>query len=260
MQVEAPARLHVLVLGGTTEASALVAALAKDARIRCTLSLAGRTAVPKAAPVPTRIGGFGGVEGLSAWIAENRVQRVVDATHPFAARISRNAFEACARTATPILAVRRPAWTAHPGDRWIEVADMAAAVAALGPTPRRVFLTIGRQEVAAFAAAPQHAYHVRTIEPVGDALPVPHLTLVSARGPFSLEAERALMREASIEMLVTKNAGGAATYAKIAAARELGVPVVMVRRPAVPDSPSVTDAERALAWLSQPERSTRRGV
>lgn len=213
------------------------------------LSLAGRTRAPVAPPVPVRVGGFGGVDGLARFLTEERIDRLIDATHPFAARISANAAEAARRVGVSLLAIRRPAWVAEPGDRWTEVADMAAAAEALGERPRRVFLTIGRQEVAAFAAAPQHAYVVRSIEPIGDTLPVPRLRTIEARGPFDAEAEAALMREAGIETVVSKNAGGAATFGKILAARHLGLPVVMVRRPAKPEVPSVPDAAGALAWL-----------
>ena len=241
--------MRVLVLGGTTEASALVARLAAEPEIAATLSLAGRTTEPRPEPVATRIGGFGGAEGLARWLAENGIAAVIDATHPFAARISANAAEACRVGAVPLLAVRRPAWARQPGDEWREVPTVAACVEALGSAPRRVFLTIGRQEVSAFVRAPQHAYVVRTIEPVGDALPVPNIVTVSARGPFTLEDETRFMREAAIEVLVTKNSGGAATYPKIEAARRLGLPVVIVARPALPDLPSVEDAAGALLWL-----------
>lgn len=241
--------VRVLVLGGTTEGRLLVAALSGDARFAVALSLAGRTKGPLVAPVSTRVGGFGGALGLADWLRVHDVARVIDATHPFAARISHNAAEACLQTATPLLGVRRPAWEAVAGDRWIEAADMAAAVDALGAAPRRVFLTIGRQELASFARAPQHSYHVRTIEPIGAALPVPRLVPISARGPFSREAEAEFLSAAGIEMLVSKNSGGAATYAKIAAARDLGLPVVMVRRPSLPDIEFVSEIEDALAWL-----------
>ncbi|MFF8799991.1 MULTISPECIES: cobalt-precorrin-6A reductase [unclassified Methylobacterium] len=240
---------RVLILGGTTEASALAALIAGVPAFRVTLSLAGRTAAPRAEPVPTRVGGFGGADGLARWLAENAVAAVIDATHPFAARISANAASACAQRRVPLLAIRRPAWERRAGDAWIEVASVPASVEALGPLPRRVFLTIGRQEVSAFARAPHHAYVVRSIEPVGDALPVPDLTTVSARGPFSLADETRLMREAGIEILVTKNSGGAATYAKIEAARELGLPVVIVARPALPEVPAVPNAAGARDWL-----------
>lgn len=241
--------LRLLVLGGTTEAAALAALLADMPDWSVTLSLAGRTAAPRREPVPTRIGGFGGPEGLAHWIVGNRIEAVIDATHPFAARISANAARACAEARVPLLAIRRPPWERRPGDAWIEVETVAACVEALGPAPRRVFLTIGRQEVSAFARAPQHAYVVRSIEPVGDALPVPDLTTISARGPFGLADEIGLMREAGIEVLVTKNAGGSATYAKIEAARALGLPVIVVARPALPAVPAVPDAAAARDWL-----------
>ncbi|GLS46769.1 cobalt-precorrin-6A reductase [Methylobacterium brachythecii] len=243
--------LPVLILGGTTEASALVRALASSARFAVTLSLAGRTARPAPAGVPTRIGGFGGVEGLAAWMAEHCIARVIDATHPFAARISRNAAAACARAGVSLLAIRRPAWERVEGDNWIEIETMDQAAAAIGSAPRRVCLTIGRQELAAFAAAPQHDYLARTIEPVGDAVSLPRLTEISARGPFAVADEIVFLQEARTDVLVTKNSGGSATYAKIAAARELGLPVIVVRRPDVPDVPSVPDVEQALRWLEE---------
>ncbi|KQP10678.1 MAG: cobalt-precorrin-6A reductase [Methylobacterium sp.] len=237
---------RLLILGGTGEASALVRGLPPG--VEPTLSLAGRTAAPKAEPVPTRIGGFGGVDGLADWIEGNRITHVIDATHPFAARIAANAAGACARTGTKLLAIRRPAWEPVPGDRWRAVADMGAAVTALGAAPCRVFLTVGRQEVGVFAAAPQHDYVVRSIEPV--ALAVPRLTAIVARGPFAEADEAAFLRDQAIAVVVSKNSGGAATYGKITAARGLGLPVVMVARPPKPDVPSVADAAGALAWLA----------
>ena len=245
----------ILILGGTTEASALVARLAGRPDLDVTLSLAGRTAAPRPEPVPTRIGGFGGPEGLARWLDANGIAAVIDATHPFAARISANAAEACRARAVPLLAIRRPSWARQPGDDWIEVADVPACLPALGPAARTVFLTIGRQELSAFAAAPQHAYVVRTIEPVGEALPVPRVTQLRARGPFTLEDEMRLMREAGITVLVTKNSGGAATYPKIEAARRLRLPVVIVQPPPLPEVPSVSDAEGAMRWLLSPPPS-----
>ncbi len=241
--------MRILILGGTGEAGVLARALAGRADRAVMLSLAGRTAAPKAAPVPMRSGGFGGVTGLAAYLRAERIERLIDATHPFAATISGNAARAAALAGVPLLAIRRPPWTAGPGDLWTEVDGMNEAVAALGPDPRRVFLTIGRQEAGAFAAAPQHVYVARTVEPLGDALPVPHLTAIEARGPFDAAAEAALMRDAGIEILVSKNAGGAATSGKIAAARSLAIPVIMVRRPEKPDVPCVPDAAGALRWL-----------
>lgn len=214
-----------------------------------TLSLAGRTSDPKPAPVPTRIGGFGGIEGLAAWIAAHDIDAVIDATHPFAAIISHTVAAVCGTLGRPMLALRRPPWRAQAGDRWAEVATMDGAVAALGKQPRRVFLTVGRLELAAFAAAPWHRYLVRTIEPIGDALLVPEVTALQDRGPFDEAKERALMQAQGIEVLVTKNSGGSATAGKLIAARALGLPVVMVSRPQKPEVESVTTVDEALAWI-----------
>ncbi|WP_407526071.1 cobalt-precorrin-6A reductase [Methylobacterium oryzisoli] len=253
--------MRILLLGGTTEASGLARLLAANPALRPVLSLAGRTAAPAAAPIETRIGGFGGPEGLAAWLRAEGVAAVVDATHPFAQVISRNAAAACAVLGLPLLALRRPPWTAREGDRWQEVDTVAAAARALGEVRRRVFLTVGRLELAAFAAAAHHAYVVRTIEPVGDALPLPDLTVIEARGPFPEEAERDLMRRHRTEVLVTKNSGGSATYGKIAAARALGLPVVIVRQPDAPAAARVERPEDALAWLmAHRAASTRRLV
>lgn len=252
--------MRVLILGGTGEASTLARTLAGRPDLAVTLSLAGRTAEPKAEPVPMRVGGFGGAEGLFRYLVAEGIDRVIDATHPFAASISANAARASARAGLPLLAIRRPAWTRGSGDLWAEVDSIDAAVIALGPDPKTVFLTIGRQEAGAFAAAPQHAYLARTIEPLGDALPVPRLTVLQARGPFDAQAEAALMRAAGIEIVVSKNAGGGATYGKIAAARALAIPVVMVRRPEKPEVPSVPDAAGALRWLAHAAPATLRDV
>ncbi|AWN37888.1 cobalt-precorrin-6A reductase [Methylobacterium radiodurans] len=243
--------MRILILGGTTEASALARSLADRRDLACTLSLAGRTADPKPLPLPTRIGGFGGAEGLAAYLRDERVERLIDATHPFAARISRNAAWAAGSTGVTLLAVRRPAWIREPGDDWREVASVAEAADAIGTTPRTVFVTVGRNEAAAFARAPQHAYLVRTIEPLDGALPVPRLTEIQTRGPFDAVAEADFMRGQGVEVLVSKNAGGPATYGKIEAARALGLPVVMVRRPEKPAVACVEDVEGALRWLAE---------
>ncbi|MFT3973138.1 MAG: cobalt-precorrin-6A reductase [Amaricoccus sp.] len=223
---------HVLILGGTGDARALATRLAGRDRLRVTYALAGRTRAPETPACDVRIGGFGGTDGLAAWIAAEDVRVLVDATHPYAARISRAAAAAARATGIPLVPLGRAAWEPRPGDRWIPAADMAAAAIALGRPPARVFLAIGRQEVAAFRAAPQHAYVIRSIEPVApDALP-PHAETLLARGPFDEAAERRLLTERRIDVLVAKNSGGGATYGKIAAARALGLPVVMVARPA----------------------------
>lgn len=229
--------------------------LAERSASEVTLSLAGRTSAPKPAPVPTRIGGFGGADGLARWLRDNRIAAVLDATHPFAAAISRNAAEACRAAGVPLLALRRPPWRPVAGDRWTEVATMPEAVQALGPDRRCVFLTVGRLGLGPFAAAPEHRYVVRTIEPIGDALPVPNLVMIRDRGPFDAERERALMEREGIEVVVTKNSGGEATSGKIAAARALGLPVIMVARAEKPQVTSVTTPEAALDWVASHDRA-----
>ena len=220
----------MLVLGGTSEATALAHALAGRSHIGATLSLAGRTIAPAPQPLPTRIGGFGGADGLAAYLASEKIDVLIDATHPFAARISANARAAAAAAGCRLVVVGRPPWRPGPGDEWHEVDDIAGAVIALGPQPRRVFLTIGRQQVAAFAVAPHHAYLVRAVDPA-EADVLPGACWIFARGPYDAAAEAALMREHRIDVLVTKNSGGDATRGKLVAAAELGVPVIMVRRP-----------------------------
>jgi len=241
--------MRVLILGGSSEASALARLLAGRRDIEATLSLAGRTSNPAPTPIASRSGGFGGVAGLVAHLERECVEAVIDATHPFAAQMSRHAAEACARLHLPRLVLTRAAWKPREGDRWIEVADAAEAAQALGPAPRRVLLTLGRLSLPAFAAAPQHRYVIRSIDaPQGlDALPDHRLIL--ARAPFSVEEELGLMRAEGIDILVSKNSGGEASYAKIEAARRLALPVVMLRRPKPDDAEACHDPAAALAWL-----------
>ncbi|WP_084536731.1 cobalt-precorrin-6A reductase [Azospirillum halopraeferens] len=245
--------MKVLILGGTTEATALARRLAGNPRIAATVSLAGRTANPVLPPLPTRIGGFGGVDGLAAWLAEQGVAAVVDATHPFAARISANAVAACGRLGVPLLVLGRAPWTAQPGDRWIAVPDMAAAAAALRGLGERVFLTVGRQELAPFAAVPEKHYLIRTVDPPDPMPALPRFTLLLDRGPFAPDAELALLEEHRIDAVVSKNSGGTATRAKLDAARRRGIPVVMVDRPPPGPAPVVHDPAAAAAWLERRE-------
>ncbi len=256
-------RLKLLILGGTTEASTLARALAGDARFDAMLSLAGVTRAPALPPIPARVGGFGGVDGLVRYIESEGVDVLIDATHPFAAQMSRHAAEAASRTGVKLVAVCRPAWRAVAGDRWIAVADMREAVAALGTGPRRAFLTIGQKELAPFRAAPQHSYVIRSVDaPDPQSLP-PDAEVITARGPFGEADERRLLAEKRIDVLVTKNSGGSATEAKLAAARAAGIPVVMVERPPRPDVETVATAEAALDWLERTHRDiaqSRRGV
>jgi precorrin-6A/cobalt-precorrin-6A reductase len=251
----------VLILGGTTEARKLAERVAQRANLEVTLSLAGRTASPVAHPVPIHVGGFGGAEGLADHLAAERVDVLIDATHPYANIISENAAAAARKAAVPFVALRRPAWSAVAGDRWTEVADAHAAVDAIGPESREVFVTIGRNELAPFARAPQHRYLIRSVDPVDPPLPLPRVTYITARGPFSEAHDRALMTQRRIEVVISKNSGGSAAYGKIAAARALGIEVIMLCRPPVADAPSVNTVEDALAWLDHTLTSTAaRGV
>jgi precorrin-6A/cobalt-precorrin-6A reductase len=238
----------ILILGGTTEARQLAGKLAARADRSITLSLAGRTESPVAQSVPTRVGGFGGANGLAAYLLETSTDLLIDATHPHAAQISANAAQAARNAGVPIMALRRPGWQQAAGDRWTLVDSVADAVKALGSVPRRVFLALGRQEVAAFEAAPRHHYLIRSVDPVEPRLAVPDASYLLARGPFRETEERALLEKHGIDVVVSKNSGGEATYGKIAAARALGIAVVMVRRPALPGVASAETVE-ALAVM-----------
>ena len=251
---------RILILGGTTEARRLAERLATRADLDVTLSLAGRTSNPVPHPVPVRIGGFGGPEGLAACLEAERIDRLIDATHPYAAIMSANAVQAARLAGVPLLALRRPAWRPVAADRWTEVADTRAAAHALGAAPRRIFLALGRNEIAAFEAAPQHFYLVRSVDPVEPPLAVPHATYVQARGPFRAEDDRALLASHSIDVVVSKNSGGDAAYGKIAAARALGIEVLLLRRPALPDVDAVEHIEDVVAWLDHRPSSPVRGV
>lgn len=241
--------MKALILGGTTEATALARLLVGHADIDATVSLAGRTKNPVLPPLPTRIGGFGGVDGLVAHLVGQGIGAVVDATHPFADQISANAAAACARAGVPLLVLTRRPWVAGPGDRWIGVPDMEAAAESLRPLGRTVFLTIGRQELAPFEAVPDKAYVIRAVDPPEPMPALPRARLILDRGPFTLEGELALLAEHGVEVIVSKNSGGTATEAKLEAARQRRVPVVMVERPRGNGVPEVHDATAALAWL-----------
>ena len=241
--------MRILILGGTTEASELARLLDGDARFAATLSLAGRTASPKPQPLPTRIGGFGGVAGLEAWLRDRAIAAVIDATHPYADQISRHAVAACRALSLPLVSIRRAAWQRQDGDRWIEVDSAEAAAAALGATAARIFLSLGRLELAEFAAAPQHHYIARTIDPPGDIVLPPDIRFVYDRGPFDDAKEHDFLIQQRVAFIVSKNSGGAATYPKIAAARRLGIPVVMIARPDKPHGIALDDARQALLWL-----------
>ena len=234
--------------------------LAGRADVSAVLSLAGRTVSPAAQPVPVRIGGFGGADGLADYLLLQRMDALIDATHPYAANISANAIRAIAQARIAFLALRRTPWPQISGDHWAEVGDVSEAVSALGTAPRRVFLTLGRKELEPFRGAPQHEYLVRSVDTVDPPLAAPRVSYINARGPFLEADERALLQQHRIEILVSKNSGGSATYGKIAAARALRLPVIMMRRPVLPPAPMVETVEQALAWIDHSCLQVARGV
>ena len=240
--------MRALILGGTGDANQLAAQIAR-AKIDAIYSYAGRTQIPLGHDVPTRIGGFGSVRGLADFIREARITHVIDATHPFAAEMSRHAVDACAMTNTALIALERAPWTQVPGDRWIEVRDLDAAMVALPEHRAHVFLAIGRQHIAPFAAKPQHAYTLRFVDASGEALPLPDAEIVVSRGPFTRDGDLELMRRRNIEWLVARNSGGTGARAKIDAARELNLPVIMIARPDLPDRTRAESADEVMAWL-----------
>jgi precorrin-6A/cobalt-precorrin-6A reductase len=238
---------RVLVLGGTGEARRLAEALVADG-VEVLSSLAGRVAEPVLPPGEVRVGGFGGAEGLAEWLRQNPVRALVDATHPFAATMTANAAAAAAATGTPVLRLQRPGWAAQPGDDWRRVDSLEEAAAAVAGF-RHVFLTTGRRGLAAFAGLTAEVL-LRTVDPPEPPLP-PRTTVVLERGPFSLDDELALMREHGVDVVVTKDSGGGMTGAKLTAARRLGIPVVMVRRPPLPRGvPVVATVEAARDWVA----------
>jgi len=239
-------------LGGTGEARELARIASGERGYDIVSSLAGRVRDPRLPAGEVRVGGFGGADGLREWLSDNAIDRIVDATHPFAAAISANASYAAAAAGVPLLRLLRPAWTAGPGDNWIPVPDLDAAARTVGAGSARVFLTIGRQGVGVFAGLPEPWFLIRAIDPPTAAVPPRHRLLL-ARGPFSVPEERALMSRYDIDVLVTKNSGGDQTEAKLEAARELGVPVVMIGRPATPPATAVVGGvDAAREWLATP--------
>jgi precorrin-6A/cobalt-precorrin-6A reductase len=261
IMTSSPARpLRVLILGGTADANRLAAALANDSRIDAVLSYAGRTENPTPPPISWRLGGFGGIDGLVAYLRAENIARVIDATHPFAAQISAHAIAACATAGVPLLALERPPWQRAPLDHWIEVDDLAAAAEALGTAPRRVFLGIGRQYLQTFAAHSQHAYLVRLVDPPRAPLPLRDAEVIVARGPFDRAGDLAMLSSYRAEIVVARNAGGNSASAKIEAARDLALPVVMVRRPVIPARETVETVAEVLRWLGHDKTPAERGV
>lgn len=241
-------RPTVLILGGTAEARTLAAAL-EATGVAVLSSLAGRVARPRLPVGAVRIGGFGGPDALAQWLTEHGIERVVDATHPFAERISASAAQACGAAEVPLLRLERPGWTAGPEDRWHWVDDLPQADTALRELgARRVLLTSGRQGLAAFAGNAGAFFLIRCVDPPapGD-LPARHEVLLG-RGPYTLDGELGLIDAHGIDTVVTKDSGGPLTEAKLHAARTRGLPVVIVRRPPRGDVLTVATVEEAAAW------------
>ncbi|MFD6284723.1 cobalt-precorrin-6A reductase [Streptomyces sp. NPDC060205] len=243
--------MHVLILGGTTEARQLAGLLHGTPGLDLTSSLAGRVGSPRLPPGEVRVGGFGGAEGMAAWLREHAVDVLIDATHPFADKISFNAASAAATARVPLLALRRPGWAPVEGDDWHEAASLEEAARLLPGLGRRVFLTTGRMGLAAFAHLDDLWFLVRSVDAPEPPYPA-RMEVLLDRGPFTLAGERDLLRRHHLDVLVTKDSGGAATAPKLTAAREAGVPVVVIRRPPTPEGVQVaTTPESAAHWVTQ---------
>lgn len=250
MMTKLDSPLRVLLLGGTSEAASLAQRLADEKSIAAILSLAGRTANPVAGPLPVRVGGFGGVAGLSDYLTRETIDLVIDATHPFAARMSANAIAATTATGIPLLAIERSPWTRANGDDWTEYDSIDAAISGLPTTPQNVFSALGRQAIPALSKAPQHRYLIRVVDASDPPANLAGAIIIAARGPFRTEDDIELLSRHRISHVLAKNAGGDAAYPKIEAARKLGIKVHMVRRPAIASRPTVASVDDALAWIS----------
>lgn len=241
--------IRVLILGGTGDAAELATRVATIQGLEAITSLAGRTREPSVPLGDLRVGGFGGVAGLATYLRVMQIDLLIDATHPFATQISLNAADAATEVGVPRLMLIRPPWEKINDDRWIEVDSVEAAAASVANQAQRVFLTVGRQELAAFAHCEKIWFFMRMIDPPSDDALVPAGMILCDRGPFTFNNERQILIDHKIDTIVSKNSGGDATKPKIIAARELGVKVVMVDRPAIPPGEQVTDVDGALAWL-----------
>jgi precorrin-6A/cobalt-precorrin-6A reductase len=246
---------RILILGGTTESAQLARAVERRRGFKLITSLAGRTRDPAPVPGGMRSGGFGGIEGLIRFVREEHIDVIIDATHPYAEQISRHAVVASRSTGVPLVRLERPPWPRQPGDRWALVDSVTEAARVVADYGRRCFLTVGAKELQAFANQERMWYLVRLVDPPTEPLPLIHCQVVTGRGPFTAEDERKLLQQHRIDMIVAKNSGGDATYGKIAAARALGLPVILVRRPIppfdLPASAVFATAEDAVAWLEK---------
>lgn len=246
-----PDSRRLLILGGTLEARRIADALAARPAFSVVTSLAGRTVEPRLPAGTLRVGGFGGVSGLAEYLRAAAIDRVIDATHPYAAAISRHAVEACLAAGRPLLRFERRPWQARAGDRWIEVDSLAAAARAAPSLGRRAFLTIGVKELGAFAGLPDVRFLVRLVEAPSEPPPLADYETLLGRGPFDIEAEHALLRDRRIDFVIAKNSGGQASYGKIAAARALGLPVMLLRRPGLPIAETADSIEQVVGWAER---------
>lgn len=246
-----PASRRLLILGGTGEARALADALAGQPDLHVLTSLAGRTVEPRRPEGEIRIGGFGGAAGLATYLDDANIDLVIDATHPYAAAISAHAVEACQVAGRPLLRLERPAWQPRLGDLWVVVDSPAAAAKACTHLGKRAFLAIGAKELAAFAGIADLWFLVRLVELPPKPLPLRQFELLIGRGPFDQGDEQELMRRHKVDMVIAKNSGGNSTYGKIAAARELGLPVILLRRPILPQAKTADSIGEAIAWIGR---------
>ena len=244
---------HLLILGGTTEATALAHHIAKT-DVKAIISYAGRVERIRPQPIEKRIGGFGGVEGLARYITENQISHIIDATHPFAAQMSQNAYDACQKTQTPLAALTRPAWEQQPGDNWHHVADISGAVEALeklSDKKRRIMLAIGRMHIDQFTGLARHFYLLRLVDAPETMPDFTDFAVEVSRGPFTFDADKKLLELHHIDLVISKNAGGKGAYAKIEAARALGLEVIMIDRPNLPSRDELHSPEDVLNWLKK---------
>ena len=240
---------RILLLGGTREAVELARALAGVPGVETTYSLAGRTRRPTPVPAAVRTGGFGGPDGLAAYLRDESIDLVVDATHPYAEMMSAHAAVACERESVPRLVLHRPPWTPEPRDRWVDAPDAECAARALPALGKRALLTVGSRELAPYVREQAVAFVVRAVEPPSIALDPARFEVVLARGPFDFESECRLLESRAIDVVVSKNSGGTAAHAKLEAARALGLPVVMIARPPPPPGERVDSVAVAAAWI-----------
>ena len=242
-------RQNLLILGGTSESSSLAHLISKT-EFNATISYAGRVERIRQQPIQKRIGGFGGVDGLTSYIISNCITHLIDATHPFAAKMSQNAILACQNTNIPFAALTRPQWQKQKTDNWYLVPDIKTAVAALDCNPKRVMLAIGRMHLAHFYKNPQHFYLLRLVDRPVKPLAFTNQVIEVSRGPFTTNEDKLLLSKYKIDLMVAKNAGGNATYAKIEAARQLKIKVIMIERPVISDRLTFYNPEEVLQWIS----------